>query len=256
MYPGLFPTPTAFTTGHEGSSSSKTSRPGDDRHRPREVRQTAHPLHHRRGRPVCRLAANLILNLDGLAKNLKDIGEGKVWIFCTAQQTLTEDDPRARSTRPSCTSSRTASRSRSTWSPATSARSATAACWANRPRASGAGRLVRQIRPGSAAQHQAAGRQVLRRRLRPRDFINLYPFLPAHFDILLHLLGALAKSTGGIGLRSAIKVIQDISEGRRRQRPWRSSRLARWPRPSRSTTRWRGTSGAPSPRSTRRSARR
>jgi hypothetical protein len=31
-----------------------------------------------------------------------------------------------------------------------------------------------------------------------------------HFDILLHLLGALAKSTGGIGLRSAIKVFQDI----------------------------------------------
>ena len=42
------------------------------------------------------------------------------------------------------------------------------------------------------------------------SFTNLYPFLPAHFDILLHLLGALAKSTGGIGLRSAIKVIQDI----------------------------------------------
>ena len=28
------------------------------------------------------------------------------------------------------------------------------------------------------------------------SFTNLYPFLPAHFDILLHLLGALAKSTG------------------------------------------------------------
>ena len=41
------------------------------------------------------------------------------------------------------------------------------------------------------------------------EFSNLYPFLPAHFDILLHLLGALAKSTGG-GLRSAIKVIQDV----------------------------------------------
>src|SRR5690606_22433911 len=38
---------------------------------------------------------NLILNLDGLAKNLKNIGNGKVWIFSTAQQTLTEDDPRA-----------------------------------------------------------------------------------------------------------------------------------------------------------------
>ena len=38
---------------------------------------------------------NLILNLDGLAKNLKNIGDGKVWIIGTAQQTLTEDDPRA-----------------------------------------------------------------------------------------------------------------------------------------------------------------
>ncbi|HPG58613.1 MAG TPA: BREX system P-loop protein BrxC, partial [Candidatus Wallbacteria bacterium] len=42
------------------------------------------------------------------------------------------------------------------------------------------------------------------------SFAKLYPFLPSHFDILLHLLGALAKSTGGIGLRSAIKVVQDI----------------------------------------------
>ncbi|MCB1996567.1 MAG: BREX system P-loop protein BrxC, partial [Rhodoferax sp.] len=38
---------------------------------------------------------NLILNLDGLSKNLKALGGGKVWIIGTAQQTLTEDDPRA-----------------------------------------------------------------------------------------------------------------------------------------------------------------
>jgi hypothetical protein len=38
---------------------------------------------------------NLILNLDGLAKNLKRLGDGKAWIISTAQQTLTEDDPRA-----------------------------------------------------------------------------------------------------------------------------------------------------------------
>lgn len=38
--------------------------------------------------------------------------------------------------------------------------------------------------------------------------------------ILLHLLGALAKSTGGIGLRSAIKVVQDILiEGAGHNRP-------------------------------------
>src|SRR5206468_3151147 len=35
---------------------------------------------------------NLILNLDGLAKNLKYIGGGTVWLFATAQQTLTEDN--------------------------------------------------------------------------------------------------------------------------------------------------------------------
>ena len=36
-----------------------------------------------------------ILDLQGLAQNLKDLGGGKVWIVGTAQQTLTEDDPRA-----------------------------------------------------------------------------------------------------------------------------------------------------------------
>lgn len=41
-------------------------------------------------------------------------------------------------------------------------------------------------------------------------FCNLYPFLPQHFDILLALLGRLAKTSGGVGLRSAIKVIQDV----------------------------------------------
>lgn len=34
-----------------------------------------------------------ILDLQGLAENIKNIGQGKVWIFGTAQQTLTEDDP-------------------------------------------------------------------------------------------------------------------------------------------------------------------
>ncbi len=43
---------------------------------------------------------NLILNLDGLAKNLKNIGDGKVWIIGTAQQTLTEDDHARRLIRP------------------------------------------------------------------------------------------------------------------------------------------------------------
>ena len=32
----------------------------------------------------------LILNLDGLARNLKELGQGKVWIMATGQQTLAE----------------------------------------------------------------------------------------------------------------------------------------------------------------------
>ncbi len=39
--------------------------------------------------------SELILNLDGLAKNIRKIGNGHVWVIATAQQTLTEDDPRA-----------------------------------------------------------------------------------------------------------------------------------------------------------------
>jgi hypothetical protein len=42
------------------------------------------------------------------------------------------------------------------------------------------------------------------------SFLKYYPFLPHHFEILLRLLGRLAKSRGGVGLRSAIKVIQDV----------------------------------------------
>jgi hypothetical protein len=41
-------------------------------------------------------------------------------------------------------------------------------------------------------------------------FVRLYPFLPQHFDLLLELIRTLAGSTGGIGLRSAIRVIQDL----------------------------------------------
>ena len=46
--------------------------------------------------------------------------------------------------------------------------------------------------------------------LNKKTFIDLYPFLPAHFEMLLQLLGRLARKTGGLGLRSAIKVLQDV----------------------------------------------
>jgi len=154
---------------------------------------------------------NLILNLDGLAKNLKNIGDGKVWIIGTAQQTLTEDDPHTAINSPELYKLK----DRFPIQIDLQSSDIREICY-------------RRLLGKSSAGEQALGRlfdhhgQELRHNTKLQDarfydanldrttFIHLYPFLPAHFDVLLHLLGALAKSTGGIGLRSAIKVVQDV----------------------------------------------
>ena len=154
---------------------------------------------------------NLILNLDGLAKNLKNIGDGKVWIVGTAQQTLTEDDPNASLNSPELYKLK----DRFPIQIDLEANDIKEIC---------CNRLLGKSPTGEAELGDLFDRhgQALRHNTKLVDaraygadfdkqtFIDLYPFLPAHFDILLHLLGALAKSTGGIGLRSAIKVIQDV----------------------------------------------
>ncbi len=154
---------------------------------------------------------NLILNLDGLAKNLKNIGDGKVWVIGTAQQTLTEDDPKASLNSPELYKLK----DRFPIQIDLEANDIKEICYS---------RLLGKSPMGESELGNLFDKhgQALRNHTKLMDaraygadfdkqtFINLYPFLPAHFDILLHLLGALAKSTGGIGLRSAIKVIQDI----------------------------------------------
>ena len=157
---------------------------------------------------------NLILNLDGLAKNLKRLGDGKAWIISTAQQTLTEDDPRA------ALNSDKLYKLKDRFPIQIDLESSDIKeiCY-------------RRLLGKSPVGEEHLGKlfdthgQALRHNTKLQDakyydadfsretFINLYPFLPAHFDILLHLLGALAKSTGGIGLRSAIKVVQDVLKG-------------------------------------------
>lgn len=154
---------------------------------------------------------NLILNLDGLAKNLKNIGDGKVWIIGTAQQTLAADDEKAALNSPELFKLN----DRFPIQIALESNDIKEICY------------TRLLGKSSAAEAELGGLfdqygQQLRQNTKLVDarvygidfdrktFIDLYPFLPAHFDILLHLLGALAKSTGGIGLRSAIKVVQDI----------------------------------------------
>ena len=154
---------------------------------------------------------NLILNLDGLAKNLKNIGDGKVWIVGTAQQTLTEDDPKASLNSPELYKLK----DRFPIQIDLEANDIKEICY-NRllgKSPSGETELGNLFdKHGQALRHNTklVDARAYGADFDKQTFINLYPFLPAHFDILLHLLGALAKSTGGIGLRSAIKVIQDV----------------------------------------------
>ncbi|BAU58710.1 hypothetical protein HH1059_20060 [Halorhodospira halochloris] len=153
----------------------------------------------------------MILNLDGLAKNIKAQGQGKVWIIGTGQQTLTEDVPGA-----SVNSQELFKlKDRFPININLQADDIKEICYR---------RLLGKSAEGSRQIGELFDQygQALRQSTKLEDaraygadfdrqtFIDLYPFLPAHFDILLHLLGSLARSTGGIGLRSAIKVIQDI----------------------------------------------
>ena len=154
---------------------------------------------------------NLILNLDGLAKNLKSIGNGKVWIVGTAQQTLTEDDPRASLNSPELYKLKDRFPIQIDLEPG----DIREICYRRLlGKSTDGGKTLGDLFEGHG-QELRFNTKLQDARFYDADFdkttfVNLYPFLPAHFDILLHLLGALAKSTGGIGLRSAIKVIQDI----------------------------------------------
>lgn len=215
FYPELFPTPNSFTAEMKGWTKSQDQQVKEmiDIVREKSGKQNIIFIVDEVGQYVAS-RDNLILNLDGLAKNLKRLGGGKVWIIATAQQTLTEDDPRA------ALNSDKLYKLKDRFPIQIDLESSDIKEICYR-------RLLGKSPAGEAELGKLfdAHGQALRHNTKLQDakyydadfrkesFINLYPFLPAHFDILLHLLGALAKSTGGIGLRSAIKVIQDILKG-------------------------------------------
>ena len=212
LYPDMFQTPQSFTT-----TTSEVIYLLDDR-----VQEMLDIVREHSGKEHILFVidevgqyvgsnANKILDLQGLAENLKNIGDGKVWLVSTAQQTLTEDDPRIAINSPELYKLK----DRFPISVTLESRDIREICFR---------RLLGKSTEGATELKMLFGEhgQALRQNTKLEDakfydsifgeeeFVNLYPFLPAHFDILLHLLGQLAKSTGGIGLRSAIKVIQDI----------------------------------------------
>ena len=215
MYPALFPDAKSFSSSTEGFFQFEDQRVQEmiDIVREKSGKQHIVFIIDEVGQYVAS-RDNLILNLDGLAKNLKRLGDGKAWIISTAQQTLTEDDPRA------ALNSDKLYKLKDRFPIQIDLESSDIKEICYR-------RLLSKSPAGEAELGKLfdAHGQALRHNTKLQDakyydadfskerFIQLYPFLPAHFDILLHLLGALAKSTGGIGLRSAIKVIQDILKG-------------------------------------------
>ena len=154
---------------------------------------------------------NLILNLDGLAKNLKQVGGGQVWLFATAQQTLTEDNPSAMINA----STLFKLKDRFPIQIHLEASDIKEICHKRLLTKSSIGeqrlgKMYEDLGPSLRTATQLKDAGVYEAALDRRTFIDLYPFLPAHFEILLQLLGRLARKTGGLGLRSAIKVLQDV----------------------------------------------
>ena len=147
-----------------------------------------------------------ILNLDGLAKNIKNLGRGKVWIVATAQQTLTEDSPQAQVNSPKLfklkdrfpvTIDLEASDIRTICHRRLLSKSKEARLEL--------GKLFDQYGQKIIHATKLEQAKVITSSISKELFIDLYPFLPQHLDLLLILLGRLAKTSGGIGLRSAIK---------------------------------------------------
>jgi len=212
MYPQLFPTANAFSSTTADFVQFESGRVEEmlDIVRTRSGKENILFIVDEVGQYVGG-RDNLILNLDGLAKNLKRIGDGKVWMLATAQQTLTEDNHRAALNSASLYKLK----DRFPLQVDLEASDIKEIC-TNRLLGKGTAEaatlegLFDQFGPQLRLHTKLHDAKFYDAELTKKAFVDLYPFLPAHFDILLRLLGSLAKSTGGIGLRSAIKVIQDI----------------------------------------------
>ena len=157
-------------------------------------------------------SSSLILNLDGLARNLKELGKGKVWIVATGQQTLTEIVERA------AYNSEELFKLRDRFPIAINidARDIKEITYRRLLQKSQEGvstlkQLFAEHGQAMIANSRLTGTSLYSDDLDAEKFARFYPFLPQHFDLLLELIRVLASRGGtGIGLRSAIRVMQDV----------------------------------------------
>jgi hypothetical protein len=132
---------------------------------------------------------DLILNLDGLAKNLKNIGRGHAWVIATAQQTLTEDDPSAALN----TAKLFKLKDRFPVAVDLEARDIREICYRRLLGKSNEGEellndLFNKYGPQLRNATQLKETRLYRAELTKETFARFYPLLPPHFDILFELL--------------------------------------------------------------------
>ncbi len=146
----------------------------------------------------------LILNVQGFAENLKNIGQGQAWIIATAQQTLPMAGPLFKLKDRFPDNLRIDIES-------TDIREITYLRLLKKsPEAGVALKKLFNDHSGALASATQLQNTRIQTQFDGEVFVRLYPFLPQHFNILLELLRTLARSTGGVGLRSTLKVIQDV----------------------------------------------
>lgn len=157
---------------------------------------------------------SLILSLQGTMENIKDIGQGKAWLLATAQQTLTEDNPNARLNSDKLYKLNARFPVKAEIEASDIKEICTQRILGKSGDATDELKRLYKLH-GEKLRHftkleNCERTMYIKDALDEKLFINLYPFLPQHFEIIISLLGKLAKITGGVGLRSAIKVIQEV----------------------------------------------
>lgn len=149
-------------------------------------------------------SGNLINNLDGLAKNLKEVGQGRAWMIATAQQTIPKTGPLyGLQDRFPIKIDLKASDIREITHKRLLKKSAAGADILKASFQEHGQRLTHSTKlSGSGCDTFPA--------LTPDSFVDFYPLLPQQFELLIEAISSLARTHGGVGLRSAIRCVEEI----------------------------------------------
>jgi hypothetical protein len=144
----------------------------------------------------------LINNLDGLAKNLKEIGEGRAWMIATAQQTIPKAGPLfGLQDRFPIKIDLKASDIREITHKRLLKKSAEGSNALNAVFLEHGQKLIHSTKLTGCDGYPS---------LEDASFVNFYPLLPQQFELLIEAISSLARMHGGVGLRSAIRCVEEI----------------------------------------------